>query len=44
MRWLDDIINAMNMNLGKPQEMVRDIEVWCAAVHKVSKSWPQLAD
>ena len=33
MRWLDGIIDAMDMNLGKLQEMVRDREVWCATVH-----------
>ena len=38
MRWLDSITNAMNMNLGKLQEMVRVREAWCAAVHEVSKS------
>ena len=35
MRWLD----AMDMNLGKLLEMVRDKEAWCAAVHWVVKSW-----
>ena len=39
MRWLDSITDAMNMNLGKLWEMVRDREVWCAAVHGFTKSW-----
>ena len=38
MRWLDGITDAMNMNLGKLQEMVRGREYWCAAVHGVTKS------
>ena len=39
MRWLDDLTDAMNMNLGKLQEMVRDGEAWRAAVHGVTESW-----
>ena len=38
MRWLDNITDAMNMNLGKLQEMVRDRGAWHAAVHGVAKS------
>jgi len=38
MRWLDGLTDAMNINLGKLWEMVRDREVWCAAVHWVTKS------
>ena len=42
MRWLDGITDAMNMNLGKLQEMVKDREAWC--VHGVTKSQTQLGD
>ena len=39
MRWLDGITDAIDVNLGKLQEMVRNREVWHAAVHGVVESW-----
>ena len=44
MRWLDGITNAMDMNLGKLQAMVRDREPWYAAACGAVKSGTQLGD
>ena len=44
MRWLNGITDAMNKNLSKQLEMVRDMEAWHASVHGVTKSQTRLGD
>ena len=44
MKWLDGIIDSMDMGLGGLREWVMNREAWHAAVHEVAKSWTQLSD
>ena len=44
MKWLDGIINSLDMSLSKLREMVKDREAWGATVHGATKSRTQLSD
>ena len=44
MRWLDGIVDSVDMSLSEFQEIVKDREAWCAAVHGVTKKQTQMSN
>ena len=44
LRWLDAITDSMDMSLSKLEDIVKDRETWCAAVHGVVKIWTRLSN
>ena len=44
MRWLEGIIDSVDLSMSQLQEIVKDREAWCAAVHGAAKSWSRLRD